>query len=146
MASNYWTRMDRFGQQRWTCVTIATQLKQLFTQKISKSHIRSLIVGDSINNFLGKFLYINYVGLTVYLKIVNVSGFKLTGISSTFLHQLSNTSSQITCLYTSPKHRFTCSSEEDIIQSSCPSGLGSFICQPVHFSLMTSINFSLSTS
>ena len=91
------------------------------------SFIQSLIVGDSINHFLSLFLYVNSLGLTVSLKITNVSGFKLMGISSTFFYQLSNTLSQITSLYTSPKHRFTCSSEEDIIQSSRPSGLGSFV-------------------
>ena len=34
--------------------------------------------------------------------------------------KLSNTLSQITHLYTSSKHRFTCFSEEDIKDSSCP--------------------------
>ena len=82
------------------------------------SFIQSLIVGDLINHFLSLYLYVNSLGLTVSLKITNVSGFKLMGISSTFLYQLSNTLSQIPHLYTSPKHRFTWSSEEDIIQSS----------------------------
>ena len=46
------------------------QLKQLQTS----------IVGDSINHFLSLFLYVNSLGFTDSLKIVNVSGFKATGI------------------------------------------------------------------
>ena len=49
-------------------------------------------MGDSIIHFLSLFLYVKSLGFTDSLKIINVSGFKATGISSTFLYQLSNTS------------------------------------------------------
>ena len=44
------------------------------------------IVGDSITHFFSLFLYVNSLGLTVSLKIANVSGFNAIDISSTFLY------------------------------------------------------------
>ena len=60
------------------------------------SFILSLIVRDSINHFLSLFLYVNSLGLTVSLKITNVSGFKLL---------LSNTTTR---RYQRPAHWYPC--------------------------------------
>ena len=71
--------------------TAGLRLGQQYQGQDWSSFIQSLIVGDLINHFLSLFLYVNSLGLTVSLKITNVSGFKLMGISNTFLYQLSNT-------------------------------------------------------
>ena len=60
----------------------------------------------SIRSFF-LYLYVKCLEFTDF-KITNVSRFKLTDISSTFLYQLLNASSQITRSYTYLKHTFTC--------------------------------------
>ena len=102
-------------------------------KKFRKRIIKSWTVGDSMNHSLSLFSCVKLLGFTDSQKIADLSGFKLTGISSIFLYQLSNTSSQITRSYTSLRHMFTRFFTDANRWNPWPNRLPSKVSHPVHF-------------
>ena len=72
---------------------IPSKYKYITKRKYLHQIIRKRIIQSS-TIFVSLFLYVKSLGFTDSLKIANVSGLKSMNISSSFLYQLSNTSSR----------------------------------------------------